>query len=104
MVKEFCIGGEMVKFKTSAALPVFYRELCGREFFTDLQAAESNPGDALDIAYAMYRLGNPESTETKYEWLDKFEFMDIYKQLSEIVGMLSAETKTTSSAKNQRAR
>ena len=99
MVKEIKIGAVGVTFKSSAALPVLYRELTGREFFVDMQKITDNFGVAADMAYTMYRHANPEDTTSKAEWLERFEFMDLNNSLMELVDMLTYETKTKSAAK-----
>lgn len=103
MVKTINIGAEAVEFKSSAALPIVYRETTGREFFTDLQSMESNVSVAMDMAYTMHKHADP-NCESKDEWLGRFELMDLSNAMPQLVAMLTHETKTASTAKKNNAR
>ena len=68
MVREFQIGKETVKFKSSAALPIIYRELLGRDFFSDTQSmTEGNSSNVIDMAWVMHRHACPEDTTSESE-------------------------------------
>lgn len=101
MVKEIQIGQEKVAFKSSGALPIIYRQLTGREFFRDIQSAGSNTDRILDIAWVMYRHGNPDDKAEEIDWLERFEFDDINDALSDIAAMLTKETEEQSEAKKK---
>lgn len=104
MVQTITISNTAVRFKSSAALPVVYRDLTGREFFDDLQHTNENISTAYDMAYVMYKHANPEADESKLEWLEKFELADLNNAIPELVNMLAAETKTASAAKKNNAK
>ena len=102
MVKEFQIGKEMVKFKSSAALPVLYRQLTGRDFFSDTQSmTDGNSGIVIDMAWVMHRHACPDDLTEELPWLERFEFMDLNNVLVDVADMINAEEKTTSSAKKK---
>ncbi len=101
MVKEIEIGNEKVRFRSTGALPIVYRELTGREFFKDTQLAGENAEFTLAIAWVMYRHGNPEDKAEETEWLERFDFVDLNNAISDIIDMISGETKETSEAKKK---
>ncbi len=97
MVKEFQIGGEKVLFKASAALPILYRNLTGRNFFADVSDNERS----LEVAWCMYRQANPDVQTDLEAWLDRFSFSELYSALGDILSMLTESMKSTSSAKKK---
>ncbi len=105
MVKEIQIGEQKVKFGASGALPVIYRDVTGRDFFTDMQSmSETVNGTILDIAWAMHKDAEPDCGGDQKEWLRQFDFMDLNNAIPEIVGLLSDTQKTTSEVKKKNGR
>lgn len=101
MVKEIQIGGEKVTFKSSGALPIIYRQLTGSEFFRDIQRAGDMTDRTLDVAWVMYRHGNPDDKTEEVDWLERFEFGDLNNALLDILSMLTKETEEQSEAKKK---
>lgn len=106
MTKEVQIGGEKVLFGASGALPILYRELTGRELFADNKLIYEGTSQSLifDLAWVMYRDGNPDSVIEEKEWLKQFNFMDLNNALGEIIELYASSQVTTSKAKKEVAR
>lgn len=118
MRKTIEINGIKCNFKSSAAIPKIYRMKFGRDIFVDLnnlktrmEAQKKNqeetgieesflPLETLEIfeniAYLMHKHGDPTQPNEEIEWLDQFEFMDIYEVLPEILDMWKLENKQLS--------
>ena len=105
MVKEIKIGDQAVQFKSSAALPVLYRQLTGgKEFFKDIGKSGEDNSILLDMAWVMFRHANPKDPVEEMDWLARFEFMDLNNAIVEIASMLTGEQETTSEEKKGDAR
>ena len=100
MVKEIKIGDQAVQFKSSAALPVLYRQLTGgKEFFKDIGKSGEDNSILRDMAWVMFRHANPKDPVEEMDWLARFEFMDLNNAIVEIASMLTGEQETTSEEK-----
>lgn len=104
MVKTITIEeGQTFDFKTSAFLPIVYRKEFGAEFFSDISKVETDTSIAFNVAYAMYKHANTEAVSLE-EWLGSIEVMALVNVLPELVQMITADFKQTSSAKKKSAK
>ena len=98
--KVIDIGGQAVKFRSSATIPRLYRIKFKRDIFKDLTKLEKAYSkkakkdedmeiDDLEIfenvAYIMAFHADPSIPKTIDEWLDQFEMFSIYQVLPEIL-------------------
>ena len=98
--KVIDIGGQEVKFRSSATIPRLYRIKFKRDIFKDLTKLEKAYSkkakkdedmeiDDLEIfenvAYIMAFHADPSIPKTIDEWLDQFEMFSIYQVLPEIL-------------------
>lgn len=94
------VGGQQVKFRSSATVPRLYRIKFKRDIFKDLTKLEKAYSkktktdedieiDDLEIfenvAYIMAFHADPTIPKTIDEWLDQFEMFSIYQVLPEIL-------------------
>ena len=95
------VGGQEVKFRSSASVPRLYRIKFKRDIFRDIAKLEKNftekgneelsilDIDDLEIfenvAYIMAYHADPTIPGTIDEWLEQFEMFSIYQILPEIL-------------------
>lgn len=97
MEKIIIIDNKKIKFKASAATPRKYREVFGRDIFSDIADAlkkgkETKLATVLEnVAYIMALQAN-ENIGSFYEWLDGFSPKAIYKIQGEILALWNANT------------
>lgn len=97
MEKTIIIDNKKVKFKASAATPRKYREVFGRDIFTDIADALKKGKEIKlaivleNMAYIMALQAN-ENIGSLYEWLDGFSPKAIYKIQSDILSLWNANT------------
>lgn len=119
MQKTIIIDGKEVPMKASAATPVLYRNLYGKDLIMDMNklvnAFEKGKKEkkSLDvaslecfekIAYVMARSGAPKDEpfpETSLEWLDQFEMMSIYEVLPQIIELWKINQKQLNVSKKK---
>lgn len=107
--KVIDIGGQEVKFRSSATIPRLYRIKFKRDIFKDLTKLEKAYSkkakkdedmeiDDLEIfenvAYIMAFHADPSIPKTIDEWLDQFEMFSIYQVLPEILELWGANMLT----------
>lgn len=108
--KTINIGGQEVRFRSSAAIPRLYRLKFGRDIFGDLTALEQdfrkNEGAEVsmldvgtlevfeNVAYIMAKHADPEIPDTIDEWLEGFEMFSIYQILPEILALWGENMQT----------
>ena len=113
--KTINIGGQEVRFRSSAAIPRLYRLKFGRDIFGDLSALEKdfrkNEGAEVsmldvgtlevfeNVAYIMAKHADPKIPDTIDEWLDQFEMFSIYEVLPEILKLWGTNLITDAEAK-----
>ncbi|MDY2990595.1 MAG: hypothetical protein SOR91_03875 [Hornefia butyriciproducens] len=108
------VGGQEVKFRSSATIPRLYRIKFKRDIFkdlTELEKAYSKKAkkdedmeiDDLEIfenvAYIMAFHADPTIPKTIDEWLDQFEMFSIYQVLPEILELWGTNMMTDIEAK-----
>lgn len=100
------IGDQAVPFKATAATTRRYRQRTGRDLFADFNAiseAMHSPAglSALnlqafeDVAYIMAKQADPDVPDDPDEWLDRFDLLDIYEVLPQIVTLWGASMQTS---------
>ena len=116
MEKDIQIDGKAVLFKASGNTPRMYRVMFQRDIFKDIsklrtaisKAVGENGASFLEIeslevfenvAYVMYRQGNPEAKESIETWLDGFETFSIYEILPEIIELWNLNNEQISESK-----
>lgn len=107
--KVIDVGGQEVKFRSSATIPRLYRIKFKRDIFKDLTKLEKAYSkkakkdedmeiDDLEIfenvAYIMAFHADPTIPKTIDEWLDQFEMFSIYQVLPEILELWGANMLT----------
>lgn len=107
--KVIDVGGQQVKFRSSATIPRLYRIKFKRDIFKDLTKLEKAYSkkakkdedmeiDDLEIfenvAYIMAFHADPTIPKTIDEWLDQFEMFSIYQVLPEILELWGANMLT----------
>ena len=105
--KIVTVGGQEVKFRSSATIPRLYRIKFKRDIFKDLSRLEASYSrkknedgsfaiEDLEIfenvAYIMAWHADPTIPGTIEEWLDEFEMFSIYQALPEILELWGANT------------
>lgn len=117
--KTVRIGGNDVKFRSSASVPRLYRIKFGRDIFKDLSKLEKSyqekgdeDGSSMEIedleifenvAYIMAFHADPTIPKTIDEWLEQFDMFSIYEILPEILELWGTNLITDVEAKkNQR--
>jgi len=116
--KVIDVGGQEVKFRSSATIPRLYRIKFKRDIFKDLTKLEKAYSkkakkdedmeiDDLEIfenvAYIMAFHVDPTIPKTIDEWLDQFEMFSIYQVLPEILELWGANMLTDVTAKKELA-
>lgn len=116
--KVIDVGGQEVKFRSSATIPRLYRIKFKRDIFKDLTKLEKAYSkkakkdedmeiDDLEIfenvAYIMAFHADPTIPKTIDEWLDQFEMFSIYQVLPEILELWGANMLTDVTAKKELA-
>lgn len=101
MVKSITIQEDLkYDFKSTAYLPILYRNEFGAEFFKDIDKMEEDITVGFNVAYAMYKHAN-EKAEPMDKWLGHFEIMGLIRALPELVVMINEDFKQDSSAKKK---
>ncbi len=104
--KTVSVGGQEVRFRSSAAIPRLYRIKFKRDIFKDLTRLEKSfkekggeDGSMMEIddleifenvAYIMAYHADPTIPGTIDEWLEQFEMFSIYQVLPEILDLWGA--------------
>ena len=116
--KTIDIGGQQVKFRSSATVPRLYRIKFKRDIFKDLtklEKAYSKKADSDDdmeiddleifenVAYVMAYHADPSIPKTIDEWLDQFEMFSIYQILPEILELWGSNMLTDIESKKELA-
>lgn len=114
MQKNIIIDGKEVPMRASAATPVRYRNLYGKDLLMDMnKLTEAFNAKSLDtaslesferIAYVMAKSAASDDAdfpETELDWLDQFEMMSIYEVLPQIIELWSINTKQLNSSKKK---
>lgn len=112
--KTIDVGGQGVRFRSSATIPRLYRIKFKRDIFKDLTKLEKAYSkkakddedieiDDLEIfenvAYIMAYHADPSIPKTIDEWLDQFEMFSIYQILPEILELWGSNMLTDIEAK-----
>ena len=112
------VGGQQVKFRSSATVPRLYRIKFKRDIFKDLakleKAYSKKAGkdedmqiDDLEIfenvAYIMAFHADPTIPKTIDEWLDQFDMFSIYQVLPEILELWGTNMMTDVESKKELA-
>lgn len=107
MEKVIQVGQKSIKFRATGATLRTYRQLFQGDLFKDmnsLQSVTEMSGDALQkfeaVAYTMAYQANKD-IEPFEEWLDGFEFLDLYQAMPEIVSLWGLNAKTLSESKKK---
>ena len=116
--KTIAIGGQQVKFRSSATVPRLYRIKFKRDIFKDLAKLEkayskkagSDEDMQIDdleifenVAYIMAYHADPTIPKTIDEWLDEFEMFSIYQILPEILELWGSNLLTDIESKKELA-
>ena len=116
--KTIDIGGQQVKFRSSATVPRLYRIKFKRDIFKDLtklekaysKKADSDEDMEIDdleifenVAYVMAYHADPSIPKTIDEWLDQFEMFSIYQILPEILELWGSNMLTDIESKKELA-
>lgn len=116
--KTIDIGGQQVKFRSSATVPRLYRIKFKRNIFKDLTKLEKAYSKKADndedmqiddleifenVAYIMAYHADPTIPKTIDEWLDQFEMFSIYQILPEILELWGSNMLTDIDSKKELA-
>lgn len=112
IVKEINVGGKIITFKASAAIPRLYRIKFNRDIYKDLLVLDKIhknksqiDSETLEIfeniAYIMAYHGNKEITADIEEWLEQFDTLSVYKLLPELIKLWGLNVNTMSQAKKK---
>ena len=117
MNKTIEIGGKACQFRSSGLTPILYRRVFNRDLMKDMLAVmkkveetslndESLPIEILEIfekiAFIMNKQGDSSQPDNMDDWLDQFEFFDIYHVFPELVELWQVENKQLSTAKKKK--
>ena len=112
--KVIDVGGQQVKFRSSATVPRLYRIKFKRDIFKDLtklekaysKKAKTDEDIEIDdleifenVAYIMAFHADPTIPKTIDEWLDQFEMFSIYQVLPEILELWGTNMLTDNESK-----
>lgn len=116
MYKEIKVGEINVPMLATAATPLRYKLIFGKDLITELQGAESNSAKVLDalpeLAFIMAKTAeardgkadlNRLNQESYLEWLDQFSPMDLPLAAEEILNLYVGNALTTSEPKKNRS-
>lgn len=110
MIKKVQIDGKAVTLKASAATPRLYRDLLGRDIFTDYEkllnldeTPESERWNIFEnIAFIMAKQADPTVPDTVTEWLDSFDGVpSVINITGDILELWNGNLKTHSEAKKK---
>lgn len=110
MIKKVQINGRAVTLKASAATPRLYRDLLGRDIFTDYEkllnfdeTPELERWDIFEnIAFIMAKQADPTVPDTVTEWLDSFDGVpSVINITGDILELWNGNLKTNSEAKKK---
>ncbi len=110
MIKKVQIGGNTVTLKASAATPRLYRDLLGRDIFTDYEKLLDFDNVKEDerwaifenVAFIMAKQADPDIPDTVAEWLDGFDGVTAVADItSDIIELWNGNIKTNSKAKKK---
>lgn len=110
MIKKVQINGKAVTLKASAATPRLYRDLLGRDIFSDFEklfdfdnTADAERWDIFEnIAFVMAKQADPTIPDTVTEWLDSFDGVPSVTDITtDIIDLWSGNTATRSTAKKK---
>ena len=115
MEKVIEFEGKKLKFKATAATPIWYHEKFGGDLLVDIQQVTNSfkedttiPPGVLEkfgqIAYIMHKQGDPEQPDDFLEWLDQIEMFSIIEILPQIFELWALNNKQTSKPKKEDAR
>lgn len=116
MIRTITISGIDCRMKSSAAIPRMYRLKFRRDIMVDMQKLSDHVEEGKDedgnsyleiqdlemfenIAYLFNKHGDPSQPDTVEEWLDQFEFLDIYEVLPQLIEMWGMENAQMSTRK-----
>lgn len=110
MIKKVQINSKAVTLKASAATPRLYRNLLGRDIFSDFEklfdfdnTADAERWDIFEnIAFVMAKQADPTIPDTVTEWLDSFDGVPSVTDITtDIIDLWSGNTATRSTAKKK---
>lgn len=101
------IDGKDVKFKSTAATPILYKQLIGKDMLMDVQALQKPDGSLdssifYDIAYTMAKHADPSIPDTLFEWCDSFSrIFSLYEAAEQIMKIWGLGQNTTAEIKKK---
>lgn len=111
MFKVVNIGEHEVAMLSNATTPYRFKQLYGADLMkavTELQKNDISEVEDITckLAFLMNAAAekkdmNKLSIEAFYEWLERFEPMEIIKASKDIIGLYLGQTKTSSNSKNE---
>lgn len=119
MEKVINMDGHEIPLKATAATPIHYRNMFGRDMMRDMQTLMEGKDEATGeysittlevfekIAYIMARSGtnnSPDFPKSPTEWLDQFSMFTVYDVLPEIIDLWGMNTKTLEESKKKLSR
>ena len=112
MYKEIKVGEKIVPMLCTAATPLRYKLIFGKDLITELQGAELDSAKVMDsvpeLAFLMAKTAeakagkadlNRLSQEMLLDWLDQFDAMDLPLASEEIISLYAGNMLTTSEPK-----
>lgn len=112
MEKTINVGDKPVAFKATGSTPKRYRQKFQRDLFVDMRTLMdelSKEGYLTsqtleifeDVAYVMAYQADPEIPTDPDDWLDKFEILDIYQILPELIELWNLDGVTLAEPKKK---
>lgn len=102
MEKTIKIDGRDVRFRSSGALPILYRSLTGREYFSDMaqntKKLKSFSTETIeDLIWVLARCAD-EAVPDKMTWYDSFDEFPIFSVYTGLNELVVSSMKTTKKA------
>lgn len=110
MVKIIALGSKKIKMKASAATPRLYRDILGRDIFTDYEKlldVENTPSSERwsifeNIAFIMAKQADETVPDDIVKWLDSFDGVpSVADAVGDIFELWSGNLKTNSESKKK---
>lgn len=104
------IGSEDVGMTANAASPFIYRNIFHEDFLRETQKKDFDPAIMVKMGFVMAMQDKMQMTDMMkltesafFEWLEKFEPLDVMMASGDISNLYMGQTVKTSSPKNEGA-
>lgn len=114
ITREIILGGKTVKIRMSAATPILYNQMIGRDFFADLTrfndtCQSSKRDDGLDIdvfvfkglTYVAMSQASSKSLPKFVQWIDEYSEEELSEVLQDVLACWNENSQGTAQEKKE---